>query len=177
VLVVAYVAAAPARGPLSEESRVRWEVLGLKAPPKALDAARAMVEEAPVGTFVLAPSPVSCCLPMLHDHPHPLVSRLHYLWIQRGRMRAKDVRLRERAFLYISGTERSERGTLDLRRALSHYDVSTVCAARSLDWIDETRDALAEEGFELRRTVHQYEIWARPRRGDDVDTSAKQRIR
>jgi hypothetical protein len=138
----------------------------LEVPKSGFHIARVIVETAPPGSYVLAPAGISIWIPTFQRHPYPLVSRKHYLNIQRHRLGEAEYERRMDLHDYISGRREFDHGQDLLARGIEAYQLSCVAFYRAAEWSDEIREALLAAAFEQvsvedHRRRGECEIWAR----------------
>ncbi len=147
----------PTRYTLSRPNGVEIRLPALKM-PAAYDDARMVNRSVTPGAYVLAPPEISQWLTVENRHAYPLISIPKYL---SPRLEPAEFERRARLIAYVSGDPRSGIRPEDLRRALTHYNLSGVCLDVRAPWIDEMRRTLAAESWDKAATRGAYEMWTR----------------
>ncbi len=152
---------APSRSTLSPANRVQLGAPGLKVPPAAFAAARALARHAGSGARVLAPYPVATWLSTLHHHPLPLAVRRDYLLSLRQRLGEAEVLRRRRLVALVSGGAADPDQASLLAVAAASGELAAVCVAAGVP--ATVRRALEQADFARVEVVGEFEVWA-PRR-------------
>jgi hypothetical protein len=143
---------------------VRLAVPGVKIEPRDLALARAVAAHAGPSDFVLAPVAPSRWLPLLHDHPHPLVVREMLLDVLDGRFDQRELTLRAQLTRMVGGDQRLPRGGRLLAGAIDAVPLQAVALqGDARGWRDVT-EALEASALERVEARDDWEIWARSAR-------------
>ena len=158
VLAAACLALLPQRHVLDPANRIMVAPLAMKAYAASWWNATALVLNVPRGAHVLASRGVATSLPMIHNHPWPLVVRRTYVEALAPRLGEREVEERLRLYDYVSGVgERSERELLE--RALRRYPLAGVSLLARGPHAAEIRAVLGRAGLQRVAEKGDYETW------------------
>jgi hypothetical protein len=166
VLASGLLGLAPEMWTLSRANRVHVGPPSWKVPAVQLEAAREIVHYSRPGEFVLAPSRIARWIPLIHDHPSPLVVREMYLDVLHDLLGAAELDRRTRLLHLVGGDLRLDAGGRMLAEAIEQYPLSVVClGGPAMAW-PELRRALIDSPLEVRSRNADLEVWARRHRSD-----------
>jgi hypothetical protein len=139
---------------------IRWPSLKVEA---EYGVARTLQEGIGPGAAVIAPQELSRWLPMLHNHPRPLLALRRHARLH-GDEGFRRLRLKD----HVAGLHRLPGGVEELVREIRHYAADAVCLPDNNPWADEVRDVLGDLGYRPAAHLMSYEIWThRPARPFD----------
>jgi hypothetical protein len=146
---------------LSAANGVQLGVPGPKLPPDELAVARTIADHADAGSFVLAPLSIARWIPLIQQHPRPLMVRELYLDRLHGRLGVGELDRRRALAHYVGGTLRPTDGPALLADAIDDYPLDVVCVSgRALAW-PELRRVLVESSLVLLERGVDHEVWIR----------------
>jgi hypothetical protein len=154
---------------LSRLNGVTLHAPGYKLPEAGFEAAREIARLAPGRAQVLAPIAVARWLPLIAQHPYPLVVRELNLDILHASLGGDELERRRLLAHLVGGELRHPSGGELLAAAIPEYPLAVVCiGGRALGW-PEVRGALRESDLEVQYRTPDFEIWAR---GEAADRNA-----
>jgi hypothetical protein len=148
---------------LSSRNGVRLGAPVSKIPLDELAMARTIAAHAAPGELVVAPPRIARWIPLLHDHPSPLMVREMYLDLLRQQLGAETLDERKKLSFLVGGRTRLEmRGGDLLARAIEGYPLEVVCLGGAATGWSELRGALLESSLEVVARSPDFVVWARP---------------
>jgi hypothetical protein len=148
---------------LSSRNGVRLGAPVSKVPPDELAIARTIAAHAAPGKLVVAPPQIARWIPLLHDHPSPIVVREMYLDLLEQRLGAEALDERKKLTFLVGGRTRLDmQGGELLALAIDGYPLEVVClSGRATRW-SELRGALLDSPLEVIARSPDFVVWARP---------------
>jgi hypothetical protein len=152
---------APATPTLSRTNGVALHAPGYKVPAEGFEAAKEIARLAPGRPKVLAPIAVARWLPLLPEHPYPLVVRELNLDILHPHLGGAELDRRRLLVHLVGGELRVPSGGDLLAAAIVEYPLEVVSlGGRALAW-PEVRAVLLASPLEVRYRTPDFEIWSR----------------
>ncbi len=149
--------------------RLGWP--GVKIDPAELEVARAVARHAGPDDFVLAPVAPSRWIPLLHDHPHPLVVREMLLDVLADRFDQRELTLRAQLTRMVGGEKRLPRGGKLLAHAIESVPLQAVALQGDARGWNDVIQALEASPLERVETQDDWVIWARVRQKPTPNTT------
>jgi hypothetical protein len=150
---------------VSPANGVRLGVPAVKIDPGELRVARAVARHAGPGDFVLAPVAPSRWIPLLHDHPHPLVVREMLLDVLTDRFDQRELTLRAQLTRMVGGEVRLPHSGKLLAHAIESIPLQAVALQGAARGYDDVIEALEASPLVRVESNDAFEIWAR----SDID--------
>lgn len=168
-LLVLYAVAIPNRTAFSPPTGVSIHAPTSKHGPIVTEAARALNEHVPTGSYVIAPAPVSKVVPQFRESAFPLVPWAHYLqytFAYRGLMPDPERHRRLRIDTLVSIQPDDEIDPrieplvqAEFSDALSDYAITGVCISKYSPLYEPLTNALNSKGFKLVWENRVFQVW------------------
>ncbi|MFP6641181.1 MAG: DUF6077 domain-containing protein, partial [Myxococcota bacterium] len=146
---------------LSRANDVRLDWPGPKVPAEEFAAARRMAAAAGPGEFVLAPPQVARWIPLVQEHPAPVMVREMYLDRLHDRLGSDELEIRLVLSQMAGGTAHPDGRVEIFAEALTRYPLAAVgLSGNALAW-PQLRKILLESHLQVSFRDGRYEIWTR----------------
>ncbi len=153
---------APGVYTLSRENGVRLASPGPKLPPQDFALAEEVAALAPGRPRVLVPGHAARWLPLIHEHPYPLMVREIHLGVLNGVLPDEQIERRGVLSRMVGGLARPKGGPGLLERAIEEEPLALVLLWGRALGFSELRRVLHDSPLEVRSRTPDYEIWGRP---------------
>ncbi|MAI80324.1 MAG: hypothetical protein CL917_15355 [Deltaproteobacteria bacterium] len=158
---------------LAPSNGVRMGWPGPKPPIQEFKAAQRIAAHASEGDFVLAPTAVSRWLPLLQQHPAPLVVREMHLDRLHERLGPEELFRRRLLTNWVGGGAKPNGGSKILEGALAEYPLKAVLLSGPALQQPELRKTLLDSELQVDFRDPDYELWVRKAKRKPSPQSSK----
>lgn len=151
----------PSTYTLSEANQVRLDWPGPKVPPEQFAAAQQLARVAGPGEFVLASPLIARWVPLLQQHPAPLMVREMHLDRLHQKLGAEELMTRRVLSQMAGGVAPTARGLETFSEAITRYPLAAVALSGAALARPDVRAVLKESRLEVSFRDAQLEIWSR----------------